>query len=81
MDHPIRHKPIDTGTVIRPVNMSDFFHVCQELDLIDEENVVYKLIGPVLIRQDLEEARQNVAKRVDYIQQEMWVFFYQYDWT
>lgn len=61
--------------------MSDFFHVCQELDLIDEENVVYKLIGPVLIRQDLEEARQNVAKRVDYIQQEMWVFFYQYDWT
>ena len=43
----------------------------QELDLINEENVVYKLIGPALIRQDLEEARQNVSKRVDYIQQEM----------
>lgn len=45
--------------------------VKEELDLINEENVVYKLIGPALIRQDLEEARQNVSKRVDYIQQEI----------
>lgn len=46
--------------------------VCpQELDLIDDSAVVYKLIGPALIRQDLEEARQNVNKRIDYIQQEM----------
>ncbi|KAK3852906.1 hypothetical protein Pmani_017124 [Petrolisthes manimaculis] len=45
--------------------------VKEELDVINEENVVYKLIGPALIRQDLEEARQNVAKRVDYIQQEI----------
>ncbi|KAG7166647.1 prefoldin subunit 6-like [Homarus americanus] len=45
--------------------------VKEELDLINEENVVYKLIGPALIRQDLEEARQNVNKRVDYIQQEI----------
>lgn len=43
----------------------------QELDLIDDSAVVYKLIGPSLIRQDLEEARQNVNKRIDYIQQEM----------
>ncbi|XP_042875502.1 prefoldin subunit 6-like [Penaeus japonicus] len=45
--------------------------VKEELDLIDDSAVVYKLIGPSLIRQDLEEARQNVNKRIDYIQQEI----------
>ncbi|XP_045592096.1 prefoldin subunit 6 [Procambarus clarkii] len=45
--------------------------VKEELDLIGDESVVYKLIGPALIRQDLEEARQNVNKRVDYITQEI----------
>ncbi|KAK8738432.1 hypothetical protein OTU49_003874 [Cherax quadricarinatus] len=45
--------------------------VQEELDLIDDESVVFKLIGPALIRQDLEEARQNVNKRVEYITQEI----------
>ncbi|XP_064110794.1 prefoldin subunit 6-like [Macrobrachium nipponense] len=45
--------------------------VKEELDLLDMNAVVYKLIGPALIRQDLEEARQNVGKRIDYIQQEI----------
>lgn len=45
--------------------------VKQELDLLKGEAEVYKLIGPVLIRQDLEEAKQNVAKRMDYIRAEL----------
>ncbi|XP_068246012.1 prefoldin subunit 6 [Palaemon carinicauda] len=45
--------------------------VKEELDLLEENAVVYKLIGPALIKQDLEEARQNVGKRIDYIQQEI----------
>lgn len=45
--------------------------VKEELDILDGTAVVYKLIGPALIRQDLEEARQNVNKRIDYIQQEI----------
>lgn len=32
---------------------------------------VYKLYGPVLIKQDLEESRQNVVKRMDYIKKEL----------
>jgi prefoldin beta subunit len=32
---------------------------------------VYKLIGPVLVKQDLEEAKQNVAKRIHYINTEL----------
>lgn len=44
---------------------------CQELDLVDTTATVYKMIGPVLVKQDAEEARQNVQKRIDYINGEM----------
>ena len=39
----------------------------QELDLVEEGSVVYKLIGPALIRQDLVEANANVSKRLEFI--------------
>lgn len=32
---------------------------------------VYKLYGPVLVRQELEECRQNVGKRIEYINKEL----------
>jgi len=43
----------------------------QELDLLDEDAIVYKLIGPAMIKQDLVEAKTNVSKRLEYIQAEM----------
>uniref|UniRef100_A0A1B6FG06 Probable prefoldin subunit 6 n=1 Tax=Cuerna arida TaxID=1464854 RepID=A0A1B6FG06_9HEMI len=42
-----------------------------ELDLMKGEGEVFKLIGPVLIKQELEEAKQNVSKRMDYISGEL----------
>jgi prefoldin beta subunit len=33
---------------------------------------VYKLVGPVLLKQDLIEAVQTVEKRISYIQGEMY---------
>nr|CAD7449426.1 unnamed protein product [Timema bartmani] len=45
--------------------------VKQELDLLKSGGEVYKLIGPVLVKQDLEEAKQNVTKRMDYIRSEL----------
>ncbi|VDL96908.1 unnamed protein product [Schistocephalus solidus] len=44
-----------------------------ELDLAEltEENKVYKLIGPVLVEQSLEEAKDTVKKRIKYIKSEM----------
>lgn len=45
--------------------------VKSELDLVKKDQEVYKLIGPVLIKQDLEEALQNVNKRMDYIKGEL----------
>ncbi|KAH0948943.1 hypothetical protein HN011_002186 [Eciton burchellii] len=45
--------------------------VMKELDLLKEDNEVFKLIGPVLVKQDLCEAKQNVDKRMDYIKNEL----------
>ena len=41
--------------------------VQQELDLVDEASRVYKQIGPVLVLQDVEDARDTVKKRLDFI--------------
>ncbi|XP_066842994.1 prefoldin subunit 6 [Anser cygnoides] len=41
--------------------------VKEELELLDDTNAVFKLMGPVLVRQDMEEARATVAKRLAYI--------------
>ncbi|KAG7464502.1 hypothetical protein MATL_G00166230 [Megalops atlanticus] len=45
--------------------------VKEELDLLDGQNTVYKLIGPVLVKQDLDEAKATVAKRLEYINGEI----------
>ncbi|CAG9536502.1 unnamed protein product [Cercopithifilaria johnstoni] len=42
-----------------------------ELDLLEDGATVFKLIGPVLIKQDLAEAKQNVEKRINYITTEI----------
>ncbi|CAI9623510.1 unnamed protein product [Staurois parvus] len=41
--------------------------VKEELCLLDDSNMVYKLIGPVLVKQDLDEAKSTVEKRLQYI--------------
>ena len=45
--------------------------VKEELALLDGSNVVFKLLGPVLVKQELGEARATVGKRLDYITAEM----------
>ncbi|VDN00704.1 unnamed protein product [Thelazia callipaeda] len=43
-----------------------------ELDLLEDDAKVFKLIGPVLVKQDIVEAKQNVEKRLNYITAEMY---------
>ncbi|GAB2228691.1 hypothetical protein Droror1_Dr00022814 [Drosera rotundifolia] len=45
--------------------------VLKELELLKEDANVYKLIGPVLVKQDLAEANANVKKRIEYISAEL----------
>ncbi|RLM79987.1 hypothetical protein C2845_PM12G08080 [Panicum miliaceum] len=42
-----------------------------ELELLNDGANVYKLIGPVLVKQDLAEAKANVKKRIEYISAEL----------
>ncbi|KAI9208672.1 prefoldin subunit 6 [Polychytrium aggregatum] len=45
--------------------------VKKEFDLLDQDAVIYKLIGPVLVKQDQGEANVNVSKRIEFIRNEM----------
>ncbi|PHT74941.1 hypothetical protein T459_22218, partial [Capsicum annuum] len=45
--------------------------VLKELDLLNEDANVFKLIGPVLVKQDMAEAKANVKKRIEYISTEL----------
>ncbi|OQV17132.1 putative Prefoldin subunit 6 [Hypsibius exemplaris] len=44
--------------------------VKEELALLEASAKVFKQIGPVLVPQDLEEARGNVQKRIEWITSE-----------
>ena len=45
--------------------------VLHELELLNsDEDTVFKMIGPVLIKQDVDEAVQTVKKRLEFIQSE-----------
>ena len=46
-------------------------HCLQELKLLEEDANVYKLVGPVLVKQDLVEAKANVNKRLEFIRGEI----------
>ena len=41
--------------------------VLQELALVSDDAAVYKIIGPALIKQNLEDATQTVKKRLEFI--------------
>lgn len=57
------------------INWWFLFVLClKELDLLREDANVFKLIGPVLVKQDLAEANANVRKRIDYISAELYVY-------
>eukprot|EP00579_Thalassiosira_antarctica_P008305 CAMPEP_0201882226 /NCGR_PEP_ID=MMETSP0902-20130614/13543_1 /ASSEMBLY_ACC=CAM_ASM_000551 /TAXON_ID=420261 /ORGANISM="Thalassiosira antarctica, Strain CCMP982" /LENGTH=141 /DNA_ID=CAMNT_0048410657 /DNA_START=181 /DNA_END=606 /DNA_ORIENTATION=- len=65
----------DLGTLMAQRNENEM--VKQELDVCDQEAseggeaVVYKQVGPVLIKHDLEEARETVDKRLEFISGEI----------
>ncbi|TPX59212.1 hypothetical protein SpCBS45565_g07804 [Spizellomyces sp. 'palustris'] len=45
--------------------------VAKEFDLMKEDATVYKLIGPVLVKQEKVEATSNVKKRIEFITSEI----------
>lgn len=45
--------------------------VKEEFETLDSDSNVYKLIGPVLLKQDKIEAEDNVNKRIEFISAEI----------
>ena len=41
------------------------------MDLLEASAKVYKLVGPVLTNQTVNESKQNVNKRIEFISGEM----------
>ena len=42
-----------------------------EMDLLDDGAKIYKMVGPVLVLQEFSAAKDNVAKRLEYIQKDV----------
>ncbi|CAH8522569.1 unnamed protein product [Heterobilharzia americana] len=51
--------------------LSENENVIEDLGYLNESNVIYKLVGPVLIKQKLSEAKETVSKRISYITSEI----------
>lgn len=47
------------------------FPCAQEFASLSPENTIYKQVGPVLLKQDQDEAKANVDKRLEFINSEM----------
>ena len=45
--------------------------VQQEFKMLDDDANVYKLVGPVLAKQELSECKENVEKRLEFIEKEI----------
>ncbi|XP_045208841.2 prefoldin subunit 6-like [Mercenaria mercenaria] len=51
--------------------LSENTFVKEELVRLEPSSNVYKMIGPVLVKQDIAEAKEVVQKRIDYISGEV----------
>lgn len=59
----------DLSTVLQQETENEM--VLMELQAVDAETgIVYKQLGPVLLKQDLSEAKQTVDKRLEFIRSE-----------
>ena len=45
--------------------------VLQEFNLMSDGASVYKLVGPILAKQDVGESKANVEKRIEFITKEI----------
>jgi prefoldin beta subunit len=45
--------------------------VAQEFEKVEDDETIYKLVGPILLKQDKIEAESTVKGRLDFISAEM----------
>lgn len=61
------------GSAIRPrLGVVSHTNNVQEFNSLDDDAGIYKLVGPVLLKQDSTEAKSTVDGRLEYIGGEMY---------
>lgn len=43
----------------------------EEVDLLEDDAVIYKLIGPLMVPQDLKEVKETIKGRLEYLKEKM----------
>ncbi|TGZ62025.1 hypothetical protein CRM22_007666 [Opisthorchis felineus] len=51
--------------------LSENQNVAEDFTHLNQTNTIYKIVGPVLLKQDLDEAKETVKKRIGYITSEL----------
>ena len=46
----------------------------EEVDLLEDDAVIYKLIGPLMVPQDLKEVKETIKGRLKYMNDKMEYF-------
>ena len=85
--HRTQHPRPDTSEARRPVHREQscaksppplpyrlfklWTNIDQEFSTLDDDAKIYKLVGPVLLKQDTVEAKGTVDSRLEYIGTEM----------
>eukprot|EP00013_Stygamoeba_regulata_P023062 CAMPEP_0177649476 /NCGR_PEP_ID=MMETSP0447-20121125/11415_1 /TAXON_ID=0 /ORGANISM="Stygamoeba regulata, Strain BSH-02190019" /LENGTH=125 /DNA_ID=CAMNT_0019152253 /DNA_START=199 /DNA_END=576 /DNA_ORIENTATION=+ len=52
-------------------NLNENKMVIGEIDLLESDATVFKMVGPILARETVDEAKENVKKRMDFINAEL----------
>ena len=68
----------ETETVKKVCDISTLLQCVTQISMqvfakLKDENTIFKLIGPVMVKQEHGEAKANVDKRLEFIQSEMCV--------
>ncbi len=45
--------------------------VLKEFQVLEQSATVWKMTGPIMVKQDRDEAQENVTKRLDFIKTEL----------
>ena len=71
--HAHTHMPMSTE-LLTPLCVC-VLYVCgiplQEFEELEEGSDVYKLVGPILVKQSVDEAKVDVERRLEFINSEM----------
>lgn len=47
--------------------MNEILMAKEEIDLLEDDAVVYKLIGPLMVPQELKETKETIKSRLKYL--------------